>query len=143
MLQQTLEAVRADLTAAEEPVAAGATDQAVRQAAERVRAALGADLPDAYGAFLRRHDGLDFDGIVFYATAPREGFWQGIVEANEAWRDAEENRELLVLGDDDMSLYSVDLDGRRPAKRDRVNGEVVETYETIDAMIDAALRTRL
>lgn len=128
---------------ASEFVPPGAADAAVDDAVDRVRINLNAQLPDGYAAFLRRHDGLEFDGVVFYSTAPKDEFWQGLVEANETWRDAAENEKLLILGDDDMSFYSVDLSGERPTKRDRVNGEVVEAFGTIDEMIDAALRSRL
>lgn len=143
VIEQTLEAVGADLAAAGEPVFPGADDGTIQDARRRVQAVLNAQLPDGYAAFLRRHDGLEFDGVVFYSTAPKDEFWQGLVEANETWRDATENEKLLILGDDDMSFYAVDLSGERPTKRDRVNGEVVETFGTIDEMIDAALRSRL
>ena len=143
MLANAISAATADLRRAGEVVKAGASDDDIRHAVRHVRERLGAVLPEAYVSFLRQHDGFEFDGVVFYATQPRDGFWQGLVEANEAWRDAPENVDLLILGDDDMSFYAVSLNGSNPARHDRVTGEVVDKFDNVDDMITDAINTRL
>jgi hypothetical protein len=114
----------------------------------RARALLGVELPDGYVAFLQRSDGLDFDGLVIYdsSSTPEQrsnGFWQGLVAANQAWRDNPANRELLVLADTEMDLYALHLPSRSWRRIDKVGSDRFETYPSCGALLEAALRSRL
>jgi hypothetical protein len=101
---------------------------------EWLRSLFGATLPDAYADLLRREDGVDVDGLVLYGSwqSPdaREpgGFWQGLVAANMLWREVPGREAYLVLGDSDLYLLTVDLDGGEPVLRDRVTAEPVESF---------------
>ncbi|TRW18247.1 YrhA family protein [Glacieibacterium frigidum] len=148
MMEAVLDAVSADQRKAGEIVRPPASDAAVATVAARVRDELHATLPDDYAAFLRRHDGVDYNGIVFYgATAspetPEDGFWQGIVAANQAWRADGGNKGLLVLGDSDIDMFAVPATGGAPGRYDRVSGDGIETYADVPTMIETVLRERL
>jgi len=117
-----------------------------------LRAALqrefGATLPDAYAALLRRSDGVDFDGLVLYgswqseATPGPGGFWQGLVAANRLWRQGPGHAAYLVLGETDIDLFTVNLDGSNPALRDKVSSDINETFPSVAVAIERLLATR-
>ncbi|WP_433801530.1 YrhA family protein [Actinomycetospora sp. CA-084318] len=108
-----------------------------------VRAALseefGADLPDAYTEFLQHGDGLDHDGLVLYGSASEPG----LVEMNRVWREAPGRDDVLVLGDTDMDLLVVALDGTAPRLLDKVGGDVVETFPDVTMALVELLTARL
>ena len=144
-----LKTIQSDQLHAKEPVRGAASDEQIATVQKAVIESLGAILPGEYEEFLRLSDGLDYNGLVLYgSTASPEqpdasGFWQGLVAANQLWRESPENSSLLILGDSDMDLFTVDLNGGNPARRDRVTGETVETYPSISSMLEAALSEHL
>jgi hypothetical protein len=132
----------------DEPVQPGADETAIAAVRERLRSLFGATLPDAYADLLRREDGVDVDGLVLYgswqspdARGPG-GFWQGLVAANTLWRDAPSREDYLVLGDSDLYLLTVDLDGGAPVLRDRVTAEPVESFPDVATAIERLLAAR-
>jgi hypothetical protein len=132
----------------EEPVQPGADEAAIAAVRERLRSLFGATLPDAYADLLRREDGVDVDGLVLYgswqspdARGPG-GFWQGLVAANLLWRDVPGRESYLVLGDSDLYLLTVDLDGGAPLLRDRVTAEPVESFPDVATAIELLLAAR-
>ncbi|MCD2188827.1 YrhA family protein [Actinomycetospora soli] len=108
-----------------------------------VRAALseefGADLPAAYTEFLQHCDGLDHDGLVLYGSASGPG----LVEMNRVWREAPGRADVLVLGDTDMDLLVVTLDGTGPRLLDKVGGDVAGTFPDVTAALVELLTARL
>ncbi len=131
-----------------EPVQPGADEAAIAAVRERLRSLFGATLPDAYADLLRRADGVDVDGLVLYgswqspdARGPG-GFWQGLVAANLLWRDVPGLEDYLVLGDSDLYLLTVDLDGGAPLLRDRVSAEPVESFPDVATAIELLLAAR-
>ena len=117
-----------------------------------LRAALqrefGATLPDDYAALLRRSDGVDFDGLILYGSWQSEanpgpgGFWQGLVAANKMWREGPGHEGYLVLGETDIDLFTVALDGSNPVLRDKVSSDVNETFPSVGAALQRLLATR-
>lgn len=132
----------------DEPVQPPADEAAIAEVLVRVRERFGATLPDAYADLLRREDGLDVDGLVLYGSrqSPEErgpgGFWQGLVATNELWREVPGREDYLVLGDSDLYLFTVDLDGGAPVLRDRVTAEPVERFPDVAAALERLLTGR-
>jgi hypothetical protein len=132
----------------DEPVQPGADEAAIADLRVRLRERFGATLPEAYADLLRREDGVDADGLVLYGSrqSPQArgpgGFWQGLVAANELWRDVPGLEDHLVLGDSDLYLLTVDLDGGAPVLRDRVTAEPVERFPDVAAALDRLLAGR-
>ena len=126
---------------------ASAEQIAVAQA--EVAARFGAALPAGYAEFLRLSDGLNHDGVFLYGAtqspgAPGAGgFWQGVVAANAAWREGPGHDRYLVLGETDMDLLTVDLDGNAPVLRDKISGDVVERFGSVSEAIERVVRARL
>ncbi len=131
-----------------EPVQPGADEAAIATLRARLRTEFGATLPDAYADLLRREDGVDVDGLVLYGSwqSPEArgpgGFWQGLVATNILWRDVPGREDYLVLGDSDLYLLTVDLDGGAPVLRDRVTAEPVEWFPDVATAIEWLLATR-
>nr|WP_294817779.1 hypothetical protein [uncultured Sphingomonas sp.] len=48
----------------------------------------------------------------------------------------------LVLGETDIDLFTVDLDGSNPVLRDKVSSDVNETFPSVGAAIQRLLATR-
>jgi hypothetical protein len=132
----------------DEPAQPGAGEAAIAEVRARLRALFGAELPDDYADLLRREDGVDVDGLVLYGSwqSPEArgpgGFWQGLVAANTLWRDVPGREDYLVLGDSDLYLLTVDLDGGAPVLRDRVTAEPVEEFPDVATAIERLLAAR-
>ena len=139
-LLDLLRRVEADQRAAGETWAAPA-GPAARAAAREGARRLGAVLPDAYAAFLAHADGLDWDGVVFYGSG--EGLLRGIEDANLAWREVPGAARLLVLGETDMDLLTIDASGGGAALRDRIGLEAVERFADVAGLLAAPLAARL
>ena len=135
-------------TPIDEPVQPGADEAAIAAVRAQLRALFGAALPDAYADLLRREDGVDVDGLVLYGSwqSPEArgpgGFWQGLVATNILWRDVPGREDYLVLGDSDLYLLTVDLDGGAPVLRDMVTAEPVERFPDVATAVDWLLASR-
>ena len=131
-----------------EPVQPGADEAAIAAVRARLRSVFGAVLPDAYADLLRREDGVDVNGLVLYGSRQNPeargpgGFWQGLVATNELWREVPGLEDRLVLGDSDLYLLTVDLDGGGPVLRDRVTAEPVERFPDLATALERLLAGR-
>lgn len=126
-----------------------ATEARIEKLVANARKKLGAVIPADYLALLQHQDGVDYNGLVLYGSWQSEkkpgpaGFWQGIIDANTVWRDNPDNAKLLVLGDNDMEMLVVDLDGTKPRSIDKVSGDTTKRYASVKAMLEAQLKARL
>jgi hypothetical protein len=128
-----------------QPAAAAAAVQDLRK---RSQAELGADIPDEYAELLQGQNGLDWNGMVFYATerspiAGREGkkprYIDGFVEANVLWREYEPRKDYLVFGDSGNALYTFNLPEKAFQERDRQSFDLIRVHPTLEAMLAEAM----
>ena len=149
MLADLIRRINEDKIAAGEDLQPPVDAEEIKVCRRRVADRLGAALPDGMTDFLSLAGGLNYNGLFLYGASQGPeargpgGFWQGLVAANEAWREGGGFGELLVLGDTDMDILTTDLAGGAPSQRDKVTGEVVETYRDVREMLEAALAARL
>lgn len=106
------------------------------------------DLPDAYIQLLKMMNGLEWNGLFIYSTKtmPLEDTddkLMGLVEANLIWRDFEDHKRYLFFGDADISLYCQDLTTGAFKELDRSSDTVIETYDSFENMLNAALKVSL
>jgi hypothetical protein len=148
MTDDPLALIQAEQRREGERVHPGASDAACAALNLAVRQRHGVELPAGYLAFLRRSDGLDFNGLVIYDCAstpqqPRGGFWQGLLAANHAWHENPALADWLVLGDSDTDLLAWHLPSGAFCRLDRVGLDRSEHFPSVDALLDAALQERL
>jgi hypothetical protein len=116
---------------------------------EGLYAEFGAVLPKDYALFLRSANGLDYNGLVLYGATQNQaapgpgGFWQGLCAANRLWRQGPGHEDLLILGETDMDLLAVTLDGAEPSLRDKVSGDLAQAFDSVMDMLEAVVGQRL
>lgn len=125
-----------------------ASDDAVQDLRKRSQAELGADIPDEYAELLKVANGIDWNGMTFYATETspvpgREGkkprFVQGFVEQNKVWRGYEPKKNFLVFGDSGDEVYTYNLVDKAFQERDRQSDSLIRTHPTLEAMLAQAM----
>jgi len=106
-------------------------------------------LPNAYIEFLKNVNGLDFNGLVIYGV---DEVWldreadedvQGFIETNELWYEIDWHKQYVFLGDSDTALYCFDLKEHVFVELDKPSGTIIESFESFDFMINAAMETVL
>lgn len=148
VLNDLLTVIAAEQRAAGESVEAGASAADLAQAKVAVESQLNLRLPDSYADVLSLRNGIAFNGVVFYsATDTSEhpsagGFWQGLVAANEVWRDDARFADRLVIGDSDMEIFVYEKESNRFTRRDRVSDDIIGIYVDAPTLIDDVLRQR-
>ena len=148
-MQVVIEQIAVDQDSHGETRQAPATDEQIAHTSQQLGARFGAVLPEDYARFLRRSNGLDYNGVVLYGTTQSEhepgagGFWQGLVVANAAWREGPGHEGYLVLGETDMDLLTVAADGTGPVLRDKVSSDVNERFDSVAQAIESILQRRL
>lgn len=128
-----------------QPPASESELKAVVNDAKRI---LGVDLPDDYLQFLRLANGLNWNGVFMYGSKSSQIVGttytlQGIVEANEIWRDYEGHKKYIFFGDSDMSLYGQELITREYKELDRSSNSLIQTYKDFDEMLTDVLKLSL
>ncbi len=148
-MKEIIEAVHANKAAFAEPVQPPATRIAIDSAVAEAKARFGAAVPGDFQDFLTIANGIGFDGVVIYGadqTPERTGpadFWHGLIAANLAWRDGSDRGPILILGETDMDLFTVDLAGENPLVQDKVSDDVIRRFDSVAQGIAALLKARL
>jgi hypothetical protein len=122
-----------------------ATQQELQAVREESKTELGFDPPPEYDRLLKMTNGLESNGLSLYGSARvplvdyKDRFVQGLVYANLNWRDHEPNKRYVFFGDGGLSMYGYDLEDRKYQLVDRTNGDVLEEFDSFEAMIYRAL----
>lgn len=93
-------------------------------------------------AFLKKANGLEFNGLVIYNANPNDDN-NGIIGANEIWRENDWDSNYLFFGDSNISWYSLDVDNNVFVELDKPSGEVVEEFENFNEMLEEAINSVL
>jgi len=115
----------------------------------RVRAELGTELPAEYVDLLAHANGLDWNGVVIFAsdTTPIVGHLgrsiAGIVEMNLGFRDDRRFEDLLVLGSDGLDIFTYRVSTGAYEVYDEVPHELVADGLSFDALMTRALTRSL
>ncbi|MBC1746933.1 MULTISPECIES: YrhA family protein [Listeria] len=97
---------------------------------------------EKYIPFLEEVNSIEFNGIYLYGIDPDDNYLD-IIENNEIWHDVEENKKYLFLGDGNISWYVWDSEIDEFQELDKPSGEVMETFESCNAMLIEALQTAI
>jgi hypothetical protein len=123
-----------------------ATPEDIDSLCRRARSELDVDVPEGYVTFLRLHDGLDWNGLMVYAshTTPVVGDSRysihGLVEANIAWRGFAPHREFLFFAESGVDIYCLHLASCQYQITDRQSGRLNGVVASFEHLIVEALR---
>lgn len=149
MYREILQQVQAELQEYKIMPQPPCNEQQIERLRELARTELGDELPDAYLDFLRFTNGLDWNGVNFFAAettparGPRPGTIEGFVPANLGYRDVEEMRDFLVFGSSGMELYVYDKKNRVYLVQDSVSMDTYETYADFGSLMTEVLGSHL
>ncbi|HYR91867.1 MAG TPA: YrhA family protein [Terriglobia bacterium] len=121
------------------------TETQLERLVERVMSELAAELPEEYKDFLRLADGLDWNGLVIYASeripiaSNPDQFIRGFVEMNWTYREDDRFRSLVVFGSDGMDIYTYNQLAGTYEIYDEVPHELIETLPSFGDMMTRAL----
>lgn len=128
---------------------APATSEQIEAVFRRARERLGCDLPVEYARFLERMNGLISNGHVVYSSEPTvvpgqtEIFIEGLVEANEAWRDDPADSSLLFFGEGNISRYALNCQNSHYQVLDYQTDTLIEEVPGFEQLLLAALKEHL
>ena len=120
------------------------TEIQIAQLTDGVAKQLAAQLPAGYIDFLRLGNGLDWNGLVIFAServaiaSHPDRFIAGFVEMNLVFREADTSRSL-IFGSDGMDVYTYDQSTGIYEIRDEVSRDVIDSLHSFDAMMVKAL----
>ena len=147
-MEQVVDAIRTDQVRVGEVAQRPLSHEEIGNVDKTVQTKVGIGLPDEVKHFLTLVGGIDYNGAVIYggAQSPDQpgpgGFWQGILAANLLWRNGA-SLPFLVIGETDMDILTVGVDGSNATLRDKVSHDVNERFHDVGTMITEVLRRRL
>jgi hypothetical protein len=126
-----------------------ASEEQIKKLEARAKTELKANSPDEYLDFLRLTNGLDWNGVVVFAseTVPIVGHPDrsiaGVVEMNLGYRDDPRFGDLLVLGSNGMDLYAYRISKGEYEIIDEVPHELIESVPTFNELMTKVLTRSL
>lgn len=90
-----------------------------------------------YEDFLKRRNGLDFDGFIIYCTNPEDENNDFII-ANSVWRNGNEN--YLFFGESSISWFVFDIKLERFVELDKPSGDFIKSYDSFIDMLTNILK---
>jgi hypothetical protein len=119
-----------------------ASPEAIERLRRFARETLRTDLPEGYVTFLRRNDGLVFNGYsVYAATELKKPYLAGFVETNEILGEGDDR--FAYYGGTSNTLYAQDRTSMAWVALDVPSLDVVATFPSFDALLAQLLRASL
>ncbi len=116
---------------------------------DRCRRELAHDLPGEYCTFLEYTDGLDWNGLMLYASirrplaqSPDSYIWE-FVESNLLHRERPRLGKFLVFGHSGVDLYVYNIDASDYQVIDQVSLDLTESFPSFEQLITEALKSHL
>ena len=147
MYQTFLEEIARQMEEDGEQLQPACSPESLKQLASTAQTVFSRGLPTEYTNFLSITDGLDWNGLVIYASAttPMPGhddeFIQGFIEANLLWRDYKPNENFLIFGESGLSKYVYNIAASEYQVIDRPSMDVIGSVASFDELIAEALKS--
>ena len=123
----------------------GATDEDIKVFLENIEDNDVQNALQSYLTFLKVVNGLEFNGYIFYGIdqhllsyTPKQQI-NGFIDNNEVWNDLEWERKYVFFGDSSISWYVYDIESTKYYELDKPSGDVMETYDSLELMLDKVL----
>jgi hypothetical protein len=138
-LEELLDRIDAEKRDFDQTVWPPASPAAIERLRAYARDTLRTELPAGYIAFLKRNDGLDFNGYVIYGAAEHaDPFLSGFAEANA--RLAEPPAKYVLYGETGDALYARDRESGAWVALDLPSLDVIKEFPTFETMLEHVLR---
>jgi len=143
-MMKSLQLIRDTLAKFDEELPPPASKTQIDRLVKRSQKSLGAPPPEGYLDFLRQVDGLDFNGLMIYASSQlpdTEPDVPGFVEINlERFRgDLTGFERTLVFGEDSQQFYALNLDSA-VYRAETWPGTVLKVFKTFSELLDYATK---
>jgi hypothetical protein len=112
-------------------------------------ARLSCSIPEDYCEFLAIADGLDWNGLVIYASERTrivgcsDRFIEGFIQANLDYRESGVLDQYLLFAEDGTVFYALNLSEQSYRVILMVGLTVLDTFSTFDELITTALQEHL
>lgn len=106
-------------------------------------------LPESYIEFLKKMNGLDFNGLVIYGVdkilldKEVDEDIHGFIETNEIWYENDWQKQYVFFGDSDTAWYCYDQKENVYVELDKPSGTFIQSFESFDVMLSNAFETTL
>ena len=144
ILDELADKMRSDGDAMQPP----ATEQQLLQVRKKAQEKLGHDLPEGYRRFLAEVNGLNYDGLVIYATEPspiigyEHELIEGFVEANVDDREFEPMSRYLAFGQNEFDVFVLDLKTGEYQVINQLRLNVCRVAGSFDQLLEWAIAER-
>lgn len=104
-------------------------------------------LPESYIEFLKKVNGLDFNGLVIYGIdkvlldKEVDEVIYGFIETNELWHENDWQKQYVFFGDSDTAWYCYDQKESVYVELDKPSGTLMQSFESFDSMLSDALES--
>lgn len=123
-----------------------ATQESIDRLIQRTKRELIIEIPPTYVHFLKEVNGLNWNGLTIYGTETlplldtKDIDLLGLVEANEIWREYEENKAYVYYGEGNISRYGLKISTGEYVERDKPGHDEFEIYKNFEAMLTKILQ---
>lgn len=107
------------------------------------------DLPTEYGDFLKKVNGLEFNGFILYGIddvfleKKTNQHINGLISFNQIWYENEDQKKYLFLGESNISWYVYDTNNERYIELDNPSGREMVVFKELDKMLEKILSDSL
>jgi len=147
MYEELLEEIAANRRKRGRDLQPPASDAQLADLRKRARQQLRYELPDAHLAFLRRANGLDYNGLSLYCSersvivGTQDRYIPGFVEANQDWRAGGSYRDQIIFGHSANANYAYNTKESAWQVRMQPTDTVVGTVGSFEELILRALES--
>lgn len=149
MYQELLKQISDNCLEYSESMQKPCTDAQISTLKANVQNQLQTDLPQGYINFLKQHNGLDWNGLLIYASENstisgyEDRFIAGFVEMNLSYRESEACQEFLFFGESGVDSYVYEIKTQQYQIIDRISFDVYETLSSFDLLLTEALKIHI
>lgn len=110
---------------------------------------LGMAVPEPYTAFLALTDGLDWNGLVVYASKRTaivgfpDRYIEGYIEGNQDYRDFPPLKDYLIFAEDGVVLFTYRISASEYQVVTVVGLTLLESFRSFDELLANALQGHL
>jgi len=127
----------------------GATQIEIELLKKEIIRRLDVVLPEEYLDVLKVINGLEFNGYILYGIDEEileratNQHITGVIDSNEVWYENEEQKQYIFFGESGISWYVYHIESGEYKILDMPSGDVCETFEHFEDMLDNMLKEAL